>query len=216
MNYIAVFDTVWNWPMARKARMHIMINNRKGNNDVIYSPALGFWGQDGWSWSLDKADKISSKTKLVLGFTKKAKRISLSHCLEIDKYDLGVMVMKKAISLLLKNQTPEILNTILSGTSVDNGKIYIDSKGGDPIGPIDPDSAQLRLGIRYFKGKPKKSDVVELAKNILQIDANICSNGKIIVVQHGGERGFELAPRVAISTIGKRDSRRGCHPTRSV
>ena len=122
--------------------------------------------------------------------------------------------MKKAISLLLKNQTPAILNTILSGTSVDNGKIYIDSKGGVPIGPIDPDSAQLRLGIRYFKGKPKKSDIVELAKNILQIDANICSNGKIIVVQHGGERKFELAPRVAISTIGKRDNRRGCHPTR--
>ncbi len=214
MNYIAVFDTVWNWPMARKARMHIMINNRKGNNDVIYSPELGFWGQDGWNWSLDKADKISSKTKLVLGFTKKAKRISLSHCLEIDKYDLGVMVMEMAISLLLKNQAPAILNTVLSGTSVDNGKIYINSKKGAPVGPLDPDSAQLRLGIRYFKGKPKRSDIVELAKNILQIDANICSNGKIIVVKHGGERKFELAPRVAIRAIGKRNDRRGYHPTR--
>lgn len=200
--------------MARKARMHIMINNRKGNNDVIYSPELGFWGQDGWNWSLDKADKISSKTKLVLGFTKKAKRISLSHCLEIDKYDLGVMVMEMAISLLLKNQAPAILNTVLSGTSVDNGKIYINSKKGAPVGPLDPDSAQLRLGIRYFKGKPKRSDIVELAKNILQIDANICSNGKIIVVKHGGERKFELAPRVAIRAIGKRNDRRGYHPTR--
>jgi hypothetical protein len=187
-----------------------MINNRKGNNDVIYSPELGFWGENGWSWSLDKADKISSKTKLVLGFTKKtkAKRISLSHCLILDKCDLGVMVMEMAISLLLKNKAPAILNAILSETSVYKGEVYIKAKDGTSAGPLAPHSAQLRLGIRYFEGKPKTSDVVELAKNILPIDANICSNGKILIVHHGGERTFELAPCMDAINIGKHKNKR--------
>lgn len=202
-------------PLVRKARMHTMINNRKGNNDVIYSPELGFWGEDGWSWSLDKADKISSKAKLVLGFTKKTKvkRISLSHCLIVDKCELGVMVMEMAVSLLLKNKAPAILNAILSDTSVNKGGIYINSKDGATTGPLCSDSAQLRLGIRYFEGKPKTSDVVGLAKSILPIDANIYNNGKILIVHHGGERTFELAPRIENINIGKRKNKKAYRAT---
>jgi len=58
----------------------------------------------------------------------------------------------------------------------------------------------MKIGLRYFKGKPKKEDVVALARKILPVDINICDDGKVLVVKHSGERKFEQAPNLQTVT----------------
>jgi hypothetical protein len=174
---------------------------KRDGDDVIYSPERGFWGKNGWDWSLDEADKISKETNLILAFSKKtkAKRVSLSHCLFIDKYDLGVMIMDMAVSLLLKNQIPKELKPLMSDISSFDGLIYIKNKSGELGEPVEESVVQMQIGIRYFENKPTKFDVVNLAKKTLPIDVVICEDGKILVVKHGGERKFEQAPKIPVT-----------------
>lgn len=178
-----------------------MIDKKTNDNDVVYSPEKGFWGENGWTWSLSEAGKISKDTNLILSFCKKnkAKRISLSHCLLIDKYDLGVMIMDMAVSSLLKNRVPDELKFLMLNTSSVGGLIYIKNKDGELGEPVEESVVQMQIGIRYFKSKPTKFDVVNLAKKTLPIDIVICEDGKILVVKHGGERKFEQAPKIPVT-----------------
>lgn len=174
-----------------------MTRKSLGDAHVIYSPLRGFWGEEGWSWSLHKADTYSRDTRLILGFKPevKARRILRSHCEMMDKYELGVLIMQMAISHLLKNNVPPALRSLLAGARQKGGKVYL-IDGENEIGPLEPSEAQLKLGVRYFQYDPSVKDVVELANKILHVNVGVDEYENIYLVKPGGERPYEKAPYI--------------------
>ncbi|MBD78207.1 MAG: hypothetical protein CL840_04555 [Crocinitomicaceae bacterium] len=198
MNYITGFGILVLLANCQKKQGSIKMT-RKALDDkhVIYSPTRGFWGDEGWSWSLHKADTFSHDTRLILGFKPdvKARRILLSHCEMMDKYELGVLIMQLAVSRLLKNGVPPALKSLLAGASSKSGKIYIND-GKSITGPMEPSEAQMQLGIRYFQYDPTVEDVVELANKILHVNVGMDEYENIYIVKPGGEMPYEKAPVV--------------------